>query len=903
MATAAVMAAMGAARGHGGDDDSDNESEVAALRAKAEEEERERLEELEARKKMHPIVRWAAQMLDYVNSTTVQTIMYIAFVFVFQMLSETLRNPKLEYYFDKQITDTFLENHFDSSHNTFESVRRTADIWEWGNTVLWPGFFANIGPCGSGVGNKGGVPAKGCNDDVWADGDGAFHMEGATGYTIPELVDNMDMLDWTDGIIIRQARALGIDPDKCRTKQLSGVCYPELQPYDTPTVFSTERMDMADFGYNWTNGGASPLLRPWTYLSEDYIGSQKTGVMSAAIPSMRMMPTGGFVAIVIPFFSTAWIPEEEGACDPAAGQVTWYKDTYVNTTSANKRAAFYCVRLSWNGMHCHQLCDPTSVGVEAQMATLKGRNTGVVRGAVEMFWNDMKRAHYIDQRTRALQMTLQLRSNHIGVRYRVTLLFEMTSLGAVLPSYDFETRVDDGSRYRTMKIFMHIAMGLCAFFVLLEGIAMVQDGVAEYFSDMWNIMDWLNFTIFFLVWNTLRTLIAQEAARDDDCSELCATTGYRDDWKAMGTSREVKIYMSLCVCIQMLKIIKFTNVLIPKMGLMTAVLSKGLADLAFFGIVFIISMLAFCMMFYVQLGSVMEDFNDQTASFVSLARALFGDFDIDDIMNNSSGYLNAVLFLVYLFVAVFILLSMFLAILGEAQAAVRSDQDDEKEAGTAPPDYGVLHEAGVLAKQLKAKVMAKMGRDGGGADGGAGGGGGADGGKGRGGGGGKGGGGDDDDEVLQLKHELENSLGGIRAEIGIVAQQVAKVQADDATRAAADGADGAGGGDGHGSSGFDDARALRKVVESLEQRMARKLTSIDERLARTTRSKQSGQKSKPPAAGDSEADGGDPAAASGGQTQSRRRRKPAEQATPPAATAVATTPVAPSTMDDPDLAC
>ena len=84
---------------------------------------------------------------------------------------------------------------------------------------------------------------------------------------------------------------------------------------------------------------------------------------------------------------------------------------------------------------------------------------------------------------------------------------------------------------------------------------------------------------------------------------------------------------------------------------------------------------------------------------LSLARALFGDFDIDDIMNNSrlvltltltltltrtrartltltltltltSGYLNAVLFLIYLFVAVFILLSMFLAILGESQAAV-----------------------------------------------------------------------------------------------------------------------------------------------------------------------------------------------------------------------------------------
>ena len=107
---------------------------------------------------------------------------------------------------------------------------------------------------------------------------------------------------------------------------------------------------------------------------------------------------------------------------------------------------------------------------------------------------------------------------------------------------------------------------------------------------------------------------------------------------------------------------------------------------------------------------------------LSLARALFGDFDIDDIMNNSrlvltltltltltrtrartltltltltltSGYLNAVLFLIYLFVAVFILLSMFLAILGEAQAAVREAEMMQREEGKADQPYGVLGDA------------------------------------------------------------------------------------------------------------------------------------------------------------------------------------------------------------------
>ena len=784
---------------------------MAALKAEQALEELHQEEEEAKRRKMNPLVRMLVTLLDFVNTTTVQTVMYIVFVFVFQMLAETVRNPKLEYYYDKFLSDTFIENHFDSSHNTFESIRRVADIWEWGNTVLWPGFFANLGPCDSALGSH--SSPKTCNDEVWPDGDGSFHLDGATPFTVPELVAAMDILDWTEGLIIKQGRVNATAPESCETEQLSGVCYPELQAYG-PLITGGAREDKRSFGFNWTTDGATPLTHPWSYMNHTTTGANSAGQMSAAVPSMRMMPTGGFVSVIIPFFSTTWLPEEEGVCDPAAGEVTWYRETMVNRTSANKRAAFYCVRLSWNGERCHQLCDPTNIGVEQQMLTLAGRNTGVVRKAVELFWNDMKRAHYIDSHTRVITILMHLRSNHIGIRYRVTLMFELTSLGAVLPSYDTETLVEDQERLDTMLLFKDIALGLCLFFVSLEGIEVVKSGVIDYFSDMWNIMDWLNFTIFFMVYATLGALLKQIDERGCH-SPICQTVGFEDDWRVMGTARIGKIYLSLCVCIQLLKIIKFTNVLIPKMSLMTAVLSKGLADLACFGIVFIISMLAFSMMFYVQLGSVMEDFNDQIASFISLARALFGDFDIDDIMNNSSGYLNAVLFLVYLFVAVFILLSMFLAILGESQAAAREDQDAEKEAGTAPPDYGVLYEAAQLFKRLMAVLRPKKKDDAAAEDGAADGGGG-------------GAAEEEGDEVKQLKEQLAISMGDLRDDVKAIAEEVARM-AEPA--GAADGADGAGGAGGAGG-GYDDARALRKVVQALEQRMTSRLTLIDEKIAR-----------------------------------------------------------------------
>ena len=53
---------------------------------------------------------------------------------------------------------------------------------------------------------------------------------------------------------------------------------------------------------------------------------------------------------------------------------------------------------------------------------------------------------------------------------RLTLMLETTSTGAVLPSYDVETRVMGEVRQRDTKFYTNIAFGFCIFFMLLEGV-------------------------------------------------------------------------------------------------------------------------------------------------------------------------------------------------------------------------------------------------------------------------------------------------------------------------------------------------------------------------------------------------------------------------------------------------
>ena len=314
------------------------------------------------------------------NTVTLQTILYFLFVAAFQLLTESLR-MKEEYFFDRVIVDTFLSNHFDASHNTFESVRRVADIWEWGNNVLWPGLLGNAGPCDA---DRVGDNPKACNDDAWPDGSGSFHMREATPFSVDELVTRMDMLDWTEGIQLRQARVKPVPADECPSDLLGAHCYPELA--------ANEKGDTAPFGRNWTHPD-SPLDHPWRYFSAEQLGSNPNGQASANLASFRQIEAGGFVALVLPFFSTEYLPEQRGtpeqvtdfrkfrvarATRPAEAPSLANLDDRRAAEAASPRTARYsCVRLSWNGEWLHQLCDPNGSGAQA------GRTTGVVRAAIE----------------------------------------------------------------------------------------------------------------------------------------------------------------------------------------------------------------------------------------------------------------------------------------------------------------------------------------------------------------------------------------------------------------------------------------------------------------------------------------------------------------------------------------
>ena len=70
----------------------------------------------------------------------------------------------------------------------------------------------------------------------------------------------------------------------------------------------------------------------------------------------------------------------------------------------------------------------------------------------------------------------------------------------MLPSYDTQTRVTRNDKISSTRSLLWVVAGFTLFFICLEMLELDSDGALNYFSNMWNVLDWLNFILFFFVW-------------------------------------------------------------------------------------------------------------------------------------------------------------------------------------------------------------------------------------------------------------------------------------------------------------------------------------------------------------------------------------------------------------------
>lgn len=379
--------------------------------------------------------------------------------------------------------------------------------------------------------------------------------------------------------------------------------------------------DRKPFGYNYTHP-SSPLDKPFLWYSTEDIGANPEGQRSASqVAQWSDLPSSGHAIYVFPFFSDVLLPEQRGR--PA--ELVNFRQHSLN---ASLQPAHFCVRLAWSVDEVRQLCDPNDED---------GRTTGVVGRAISDFWEETKRARFFDDKTRALTFTLPARDNNHGLRTRLVLVFQIESSLSVTSSYDLESRVDALDTAGLLATLWS-ATALTVFFVLLELYEIWNQGWGKYLSNFWNLIDVLNYCLFALVFWSVQEMVI--ASAHFQCGLLCDTVGWIDPWFLMRSTTEAKLWLSVCTTLQLLKVIKFVNVFVPKMALATEVMSHGLPDLGFFFLVFVWTMFAFAQFCQLQLGAYMSGFSSNIECMYTFFRALFGDFDMEQIISSSYNNTN-----------------------------------------------------------------------------------------------------------------------------------------------------------------------------------------------------------------------------------------------------------------------
>ena len=99
--------------------------------------------------------------------------------------------------------------------------------------------------------------------------------------------------------------------------------------------------------------------------------------------------------------------------------------------------------------------------------------------------------------------------------------------GAILPSYDVETMLLDTAATESMGLYASIALVMVVCFSVLEFVELLYYGAWTYLCDMWNLMDWGNFIIFYMVFLEVTRRSVEGALPSERCCRLPSTPDRR----------------------------------------------------------------------------------------------------------------------------------------------------------------------------------------------------------------------------------------------------------------------------------------------------------------------------------------------------------------------------------------
>jgi len=146
---------------------------------------------------------------------------------------------------------------------------------------------------------------------------------------------------------------------------------------------------------------------------------------------------------------------------------------------------------------------------------------------------------------------------------------------------------------------------------------------------------------------------------------------------------EQQLYYGFLLLVMSLKVV-FLCDSIPYLNIIGRTLGQSVLPVGMFAVIFMIIMYGFSFLFYIVYNASVEQFQTISHTFFALFRGMVGDIPLDDMMF-AKPMLTPFLFGGFCFITLFTVLTILIAVISDAYAAVQDDSDgqilDEDDAG------------------------------------------------------------------------------------------------------------------------------------------------------------------------------------------------------------------------------
>lgn len=221
-------------------------------------------------------------------------------------------------------------------------------------------------------------------------------------------------------------------------------------------------------------------------------------------------------------------------------------------------------------------------------------------------------------------------------------------------------------------------------YIVVEGKNMWKQGRKKYFGNPWGVMDGMNMIIFCIM-ITLRFVTMVTMAK----LEYNPQAGeYQNFIEAAWVMYQVNNWTSFNCVLCWIKLFKFLKIS-PQMNQLVETIRLSTQDLFGFTILFTIVFMSYAQSFYLAFGMDLEEFSNIMSSVFTLLKMMMGDMDLGAI-RAANKYLGPLLFLSFVFIIFFILMNMFLAIVGEAHEAAKEEAEGQEDPFLAQLKLGIL---------------------------------------------------------------------------------------------------------------------------------------------------------------------------------------------------------------------